>query len=192
MKKLALAFACGWAVSGCAGAAKTQPPAPKLNRWGKARKEGVVVPSWVDRLPESSEGKLVAVGYSAPSYWPQDAINNAGEDARGKLALALTSHVEVLGMDSATGVGNAGATISKEATDVLMQNSRIEATWVDENGDRSDPGGVWALASIEVKPARARAGRDGPPAALAAAGAPAWLDRLPGSRGKLSAAGCSG
>lgn len=192
MKKLALAFAFGWAVSACAGAPRTQPPAPRLNRWGKPYKEGIAVPSWVDRLPESGQGKLVAVGYSAPSYWPQDAINNAGDDARGKLALALTSHVEVLGMDSATGSRDAGATISKEATDVLMQNSRIEATWVDENGERSDPGGVWALASIDVEPARGRTAADVPPASPARTGAPAWLDRLPGSRGKLYAAGYSG
>src|SRR5260370_28029428 len=127
-----LAFACG-------GAAKTQPP-PKLNRFGQPYKEGVVAPPCVAKTREAGKGKLLAVGYSAPTYWPQDAINAAGEDARGKLALALTSHVEVLGMDTATATAQGGATINKEATDVVMQNSRIQATWTDENGDTSEAG----------------------------------------------------
>src|SRR5260370_15141773 len=124
-----LAFACG-------GAAKTQPP-PKLNRFGQPYKEGVVAPPWVDKIPEAAKGKLLAVGYSAPTYWPQDAINAAGEDARGKLALALTSHVEVLGMDTATLTAQGGALINKEATHVVRQNSRIEATWPRENARTS-------------------------------------------------------
>jgi hypothetical protein len=181
-----LVFACG-------GAAKTQPP-PKLNRFGKPYKEGVVAPPWVDKIPEAGKGKLLAVGYSAPTFWPQDAINAAGEDARGKLALALTSHVEVLGMDTATATAQGGATINKEATDVVMQNSRIEATWTDENGDRSEAGGVFALASIEMDSIRGRASGEVQPAGAAVpkGGAPPWLDRLPGSRGKVYAAGYSG
>src|SRR5260370_14815331 len=87
------AFACG-------GAAKTQPP-PKLNRFGQPYKEGVVAPPWVDKIPEAGKGKLLAVGYSAPTYWPQDAINAAGEDARGKLAPPLTSHLTGPGMATA-------------------------------------------------------------------------------------------
>ena len=184
---------CLLLVLGCGGAAKTQPQ-PKLNRWGKPYKEGVAVPSWVDKIPETGKGKLLAVGYAQPSFWPQDAINSAGEDARGKLALALTSHVEVLGIDTATATAQGGATINKEATDVVMQNSRIEATWVDENGDRSEPGGVWAMASIEMDSIRGRAGADAQPASMVAAkgGAPVWLDHLPGSRAKVYAAGYSG
>src|ERR1700681_1710721 len=90
-----------WALA--CGAGKQQAAQVKLTRWGKPLKEGIVVPAWVDKLPETSGGKLQAVGFSAPTYWPQDALNNAAEDARGKLALALGSHVEFLGMDTATG-----------------------------------------------------------------------------------------
>ncbi|MCA1827383.1 MAG: hypothetical protein LC689_10660 [Myxococcales bacterium] len=179
--------------------APPQPPAPKLNRWGKPFKEGIVIPSWVDKIPEASKGKLLAVGFSPPTFWPQDAINAAGEDARGKLALAMTSHVEILGMDTATANRLGGAQIDKEATDVVMQNSRIEATWIDENGDRSEPGGVWALASIEMDSVRGHLGAapDVQPASTVTpgarpGGAPAWLDRLPASRSKVYAAGYSG
>ena len=193
MKRIAIVLL----LAGCSSGPPPAPP-PKLNRWGKPFKEGVVIPPWVDKIPEASKGKLVAVGFSPPTYWPQDAINAAGEDARGKLALAMTSHVEILGIDTATAQSLGGAQINKEATDVVMQNSRIEATWVDENGDRSEPGGVWALASIEMDSVR---GHAGPPAEVVQpasatvarpGAAPAWLDRLPASRAKVYAAGYSG
>lgn len=181
---------------GCSSGPPPQPP-PKLNRWGKPYKEGIVIPPWVDKIPEASKGKLVAVGFSPPTYWPQDAINAAGEDARGKLALAMTSHVEILGIDTATATTMGGAQINKEATDVVMQNSRIEATWVDENGERSEPGGVWALASIELDSVRGHLGgqADVQPASVVVTrpgGPPPWLDRLPSSRAKVYAAGYSG
>src|SRR5467141_1989763 len=139
----------------CASAQKPAA-APRLNRWGKPYKEGIAVPAWVTRVPENGPGRLIAVGYSQPSYWPQDAIDAAADDARGKLALALASHVEVLGIDTATATATGGATISKEATDVVIHNSRIEATWVDASGERSDPGGVWALASLELESIRGK------------------------------------
>jgi hypothetical protein len=166
----------------------------KVNRWGRPFKEGIVAPAWVDQIPESGAGKLYGVGFSGPTYWPQDALNNAGESARGKLALALASHVEFLGMDTADAAAQGGATINKEATDVVMRNSRIEATWVDENGDRGEPASVWALASIELDAARGRAASvtgavwtDGTRQTV-----PSWLDRLPGSKSKVFAAGYSG
>jgi hypothetical protein len=180
--------------AGCASAQKT-PAAPRLNRWGKPYKEGIAVPAWVTKVPDNATGKLIAVGYSLPSYWPQDAIDAAADDARGKLALALASHVEVLGIDTATGAGSRIATINKEAADVVLRNSRIEATWVDENGERSEPGGVWTLASLELESIRGRL-RGGPEPASAVArgprGGPAWLDRLPGSATRIYAAGYSG
>jgi hypothetical protein len=195
MRSITRAGLCALAAcAACAGAQKPAAPPPKLNRWGKPYKEGIAVPAWVEKLPESSKGRLVAVGYAPPSFWPQDAIDNAASDARGRLALALSSHVEVLGIDTATASSNRGATINKEATDVVMQNSRIEATWVDENGDRGDPGGVWALASLEMDAVRGAAdgGLAGAPRGPAGRSGPAWLERLPGSATRIYAAGYSG
>jgi hypothetical protein len=188
MNRLALALALGCLA--CAGAPRQAPP--KLNRWGKPWKEGIAVPSWVDRLPESGGGNLVAVGYSRPSFWPQDAINAAADDARGKLALALASHIEVLGLDKATAKANGGITIDKEATDVVMQNSRIEATWTDENGERSEPGGVWTLAVLEMDSIKGKARAEAPAARTAGKSGPSWLDRLPGSKTRIYATGYSG
>jgi hypothetical protein len=190
MDRLALVVVC--CCLACAGARKQAEPPPKLNRWGKPWKEGIVVPAWVDRVPESGGGKLIAVGYSQPSFWPQDAINAAADDARGKLALALASHVEVLGMDTATAAASGGAVINKEATDVVMQNSRIEATWTDENGERSEPGGVWSLATLEIDSIKGRARPDTPAAPSGGRSGPSWLDRLPGSSTRIYASGYSG
>ena len=175
----------------CGGGSATVPqkPQPKVTRYGKPYKEGIVAPAWIDKLPENGKTKVYGVGYSAPTFWPQDAINNAAQDARGKLALALASHVEVLGIDTMNGKGNGGATINKEATDMMLQNSRIDATWVDENGDRGEPASVWALASYEVGSTRAQPADWTPGSAKVA---PSWLDRLPGSSAKVYAAGYSG
>ena len=144
-------------------------------------------------MPESGDGKLVAVGYSPPSFWPQDAIDAAADEARGKLALALASHVEVLGLDSATKDAGGGAIVNKEAADVVLRNSRIEATFIDENGERSEPGGAWALATLEIDSVRAKRGMQwqvagGAPAKIG----PAWLDHLPASSDRLYATGYSG
>src|SRR4051812_28301997 len=174
MKRLLLAVSIA-----CAAAPKPAPQ-QKLNRWGRPYKDGIAAPGWVDKLPEAVSGRLLAVGYSPPSFWPQDALDAAADEARGKLALALTSHVEILGLDAQDGRGASPATIDKEATDVVMRNSRIEATWVDENGERSEGGGVWALASIEldsIRGARASAGIQ-PAAAPSGNAGPAWLDHL--------------
>jgi hypothetical protein len=75
-----------------------------------------------------------------------------------------------------------------------MRNSRIEATWADENGERSEPGGVWALATLEMDSIR---GKGAPAEAQrSAAGGgkagPAWLDLLPGSKTRIYATGYSG
>src|SRR5260221_10132366 len=130
MKKLLCAMVV---LAACGGGGKAGPQ-PKLNRWGKPYKEGIVVPVWVDKLPENTKGKLVAVGFSQPTYWPQDALNNASEDARGKLALALGSHVETLEMDTATARTTGGGTLHNRATHPGLHNSRHDPTWADRDG----------------------------------------------------------
>jgi hypothetical protein len=209
----ALALACLACGSGPAPKPEVKPEV-KLNRWGRPLKQGTPAPAWVERIPENGKGRLVAVGRSGPTFWPQDAINNAADDARGKLALALASHVEVLGenvesISSATLPGSTssatppGSTarektvqVNKEASDVVLQNSRIEASWTDETGERDEPGSTWALAVLDLDSVRGRAAAAPLQSATWTTGsrtaAPSWLDRLPGSRGRIFAAGYSG
>src|SRR4051812_24473787 len=67
------------AACACGGNAPQKPP-QRLNRWGKPL-SARPVPDWVDKFPESSKARVVAVGRSGPTFWPQDAMNNAREDA---------------------------------------------------------------------------------------------------------------
>ena len=168
-------------------------PQPKLNRFGQPLKPGTPVAAWVDKAPESTRERYVAVGFSKPTFWPQDALNNAAEDARGKLALALASHVEVLGKSNDTERGAAAALdLTKEATDLVVQNSRIEATWTDEAGVRDDAGAVWALAVIDLQPDGNAARAPDETNRGRANKLPGWLDRLPSAPSRIYAAGYSG
>lgn len=182
---LALAAACG-------GGAQVKPQ-PKLNRFGQPLKANTPVPAWVDKAPESTRERYVAVGFSKPTFWPQDGFNNAAEDARGKLALSLASHVEVFGETAQSNRGkNAQLDLTKEATDLVVQNSRIESTWTDEAGERDEQGAVWALAVIDLKPGGGAS--RGPDESNTKDGnkMPGWLNHLPTSPSRIYAAGYSG
>ena len=195
---LPLAALLATALPACSGPIQKQV---KLNRWGQPTKEGQPPPPWVERLPESTKERIYAVGFCAPTFWPQDAMNNAAEDARGKLALALSSKVERVSQSVDQSDSQRRLDITKEATDLVMQNSRIEVLWVDEAGARSEAGSVWALAAIDRNGARPDggghrpSGSGGPGESGADGGtarAPGWLDRLPTHPARLYAAGYSG
>lgn len=195
------------ALIGCASQPSPKPAEKAeahLDQWGKpvsARPP----PSWVAQLPVSTATRVYAVGRSGPTFWPQDALANASEDARGKLALALASHVERLGQVSEANGGagfagdrperNAEASMSarvfdltKEATDLVLSNARIEATWVDEAGDRDERGTAWALAALDVGEGKTTF----QPAAAKSSSTPAWLEALPSATGRIYASGYSG
>ncbi len=164
----------------------------KLNRFGRPLKDATPVPRWVDAAPESTRARYVAVGFCKPTFWPQDALANAAEDARGKLALSLSSHVEALTKLAESNQGRlTQLDITKEATDLVVQNSRIEATWTDEAGTRDESGAVWALAVIDLTQAGSGSavdqtnGKNGNKM-------PGWLDRLPAASSRIYAAGYSG
>jgi len=176
----------------CGGNA-SQRPSPRLNRWGRPLASRPV-PAWVDKLPESSKTQVVAVGRSGPTFWPQDALANARENARGKLALQLAAHVERFGAASESSSGRAAnlVDIDKEATDVLLQNARIEATWVDEAGDRDERGSVWALAVLDLDD-RGTPFAHAPSAGQKKGNAmPGWLDNLPSAGSRVYATGYAG
>lgn len=182
---LLLALPALLAACGGGGAQKV-----KVNRWGRPIPENAdKPPKWVDSPPVSKSGTLFAVGFCGPTFWPQDALNNAAEDARGKLALGLSSNTEVYRQEVATNTSGRSLDMTKEATDLVMQNSRIEGTWVDEAGVRGEAGSVWALASISPKGAKRERAVDGPGKGNKM---PGWLDRLPSSAARLYAAGYSG
>jgi hypothetical protein len=181
------------ALAGCALGSPPRPeehPAAPLDRWGKPV-SSQPPPVWVLQLPQSTGTRIYAVGRSGPTFWPQDALASAAEDARGKLALALASHVERIGQASeATGQRARAFDLSKEATDLDLSNARIEATWIDEAGLRDERGSAWALAVIDFGDVKGGSAPESAPGTVSAA--PPWLEALPGSAGRIYASGYSG
>lgn len=162
--------------AGCAAGPaprKAAPPAPP--------------PAWVRTPPPNEDGRVWAIGTCGPTLYPADGLRNAAEDARGKLALALREHVESLEQRTESARGSDGYELDKAATDVLLQNSRIEATWIDEAGQLGDAGSFYALGVVDRSGSKLAA-----PAALASARGPAWLERLPEASGRIYAIGYSG
>ena len=160
---------------------------------GKGSKRAVAstpAPGWLDRVPVV-EGKVYAIGRSGPTFWPQDALNNAAEDARGKLAIGLSAKMESLTKRADDGRSSTHLDLIKAASDMVVQNSRVEATWVDASGERGEAGSVWALAYLEQSAAKLL-GKGQAMEAGRQAGVPAWLDRLPAEGSRLYAYGYSG
>src|SRR5256885_4792677 len=109
----------------CLFAAALGCSSSEANRKKRSGPEAVAtpVPGWVKNPPQVN-GRVYAIGKSGPTYWPQDALNNAGEDARGKLAIALQSKMEVLNKSAERSDGTSTRLdLVKSATDMLMQNS---------------------------------------------------------------------
>ena len=159
----------------------------------KAAKRAVATtpaPGWLERAP-AVEGKVYAIGHSGPTFWPQDALNNAAEDARGKLAIGLSAKMEILTKRADTGETSTHVDLVKAATDMVVQNSRVDATWVDAAGERGEAGAVWALASIEQSAAKLL-GKGQAVEAATQAGVPSWLSKLPNEGGRIYAYGYSG
>jgi len=178
MKPLARMAAALALCAACAGAPKPPPRSRRLMgpqaRQGRGCGAGLGRPGAESSQGQAGRGRLLPA-----SFWPQDAIDAAcrrpRRQARARAGLPCGS----ARIDSATAKANGGATISKEATDVVMQNSRIEATWVDASGERSDPVAS-GVASLEIESIRGKA----QPASETAAGkaAQGGTDR-PGSTG---------
>ncbi len=176
---LALLLPCV-ALAGCASSAPAKKPAAA----------SAPAPGWVKDPPQVN-GRVYAIGMSGPTYWPQDALNHAQEDARGKLAIALGAQMEVLTKRAETEKDSTHLDLIKAATDMVVQNSQIEATWTDGKGELSDAGSVFALAFISLDKAHVL-GKEQAVETSKEKGVPAWLERLPSQAGRIYAYGYSG
>ncbi len=148
------------------------------------------MPGWVQNEPVVN-GRVYAVGRSGRTYWAKDALTNAAEDARGKLALGLQSKMEVLTKRAESDTGSTHLDLVKAATDMMVQNTVIEATWVDNGGVQGEPGAVFALAYIELDKAHGSA-KQQEVVTAGEKGVPDWINRLPGQAGRMYARGYSG
>ncbi len=133
-------------------------------------------PKWVKSPPESSKAKIYAVGMSGPTYYREDAIQYAKDDARAQLAATISTHVQQLMVDvqEANGAYHDSADVisaDEQYTDTVVQNAQILETWVDEDGAFSDgrKGTTYALGLLDWNavqaPKAAAAAAKPPPAA---------------------------
>ena len=114
---------------------------------------GGPTPAWVDKLP-IRKGELCAVGYSGPTFYQQDCVGNAAENARGHLAETISVSIRTVTIDISDGTrGMFSKDVfvqgSESASDAVLQGSEVEAQWVDLQGQRGAPKGCYALVCID-------------------------------------------
>jgi len=114
---------------------------------------GGPTPAWVDRMPRKP-GKLCAVGYSGPTFYQQDCIKNASENARGHLAESISVTIRTVTIDISDGTrGSFSKDVfvegSESASEAVLQGSEVEAQWMDMNGQRGAPNGCYAYVCID-------------------------------------------
>lgn len=114
---------------------------------------GGPTPAWVDKLP-TRRGELCAVGYSGPTFYQQDCVKNAAENARGHLAETISVSIRTVTIDISDGTRGMFAKDvfvqgSESASEAVLQGSEVEAQWVDLQGQRGANNGCYALVCID-------------------------------------------
>jgi hypothetical protein len=114
---------------------------------------GGPTPAWVDKLP-TRRGELCAVGYSGPTFYQQDCVGNAAENARGHLAETISVSIRTVTIDISDGTrGMFSKDVfvqgSESASEAVLQGSEVEAQWVDLQGQRGAPKGCYAMVCID-------------------------------------------
>jgi len=113
------------------------------------------VPTWIDKLPYE-KGKLYAVGICGPTYFRDDGLVRAADNARKELAKSLGGRIQsvVLTKQSAR-AGQLDEAFLFSATswsmDIVMTCSQIVTSWVDDQGEFSggQRGYTYALAVLD-------------------------------------------
>lgn len=115
-------------------------------------------PGWVTRPPETQGKKVYAVGMSGPTYYREDSIQYAKDDARAQLAATVSTQVKALMVDvQATGDDTFHDSVDivsadEQYTDTVVQNAQILGTWIDEDGALSNGrrGTTYALGMLDL------------------------------------------
>ncbi len=110
-------------------------------------------PAWVDRMPKT-RNKLCAVGYSGPTFYQQDCVKNAAENARGLLAETISATIKTITIDISDGTrGSFSRDIfvegSETASEAVLKGSEIRSQWVDFAGARGAPNGCYTFVCID-------------------------------------------
>jgi len=116
-------------------------------------KRGGPCPGWGDRMPGQT-GKLCAVGYSGPTFYQQDCVKNAAENARAHLAESISVTIRAVTIDISDGTrGYFSKDVfvegSESASEEVLHGSEIEAQWIDMDGQRGAQHGCFAYVCID-------------------------------------------
>ncbi|MDP6503642.1 MAG: hypothetical protein QF886_08510 [Planctomycetota bacterium] len=138
--KICVTALCCVFISGCFWSKKGAPVV-----------KGPKPPSWV--LNPEKAGFYSAVGVCGKTLFRKDARDNAAEDARANLALALESEVKVIVVQVTDNRGTRSdqtqvVEASKMSSDIVMEQSEIQGYWVDKHGAVDKPMTTYALARI--------------------------------------------
>lgn len=110
-------------------------------------------PAWVDRMPRRKDN-LCAVGYSGPTFYQQDCVKNAADNARGLLAETISATIKTITIDISDGTrGSFSRDVfvegSETASDAVLKGSEIRSQWVDFAGARGAPNGCYTYVCID-------------------------------------------
>jgi len=116
-------------------------------------KRGGPPPAWVDRQPRHA-GRLCAVGYSGPTFYQQDCVKNAAENARSHLAESISVTIRTITLDISDGTrGSFDRDVfvegSESASEVVLQGAEVQAQWLDVEGVRGERNGCYAWVCID-------------------------------------------
>ena len=106
-------------------------------------------------MPERP-GKMCAVGYSGPTFYQQDCVGNAADNARGHLSENISATIRTVTIDISDGTrGMFSRDVfvqgSETVSNSVLKGSEIEAQWVELQGQRGGPKGCYAFVCIDPK-----------------------------------------
>lgn len=113
-------------------------------------------PAWLQTLPREKNA-IYAIGSAGPTFFPQDSLRYAKEDAWAQLAHTVATQVTsiTVTVSSESGSNWTDTASVVEATsglaEAVVEFGEIIATWVDRRGIFSgSPGSSYALVRLEL------------------------------------------
>ena len=137
-------------------------------------------PDWVlsysngDHITNHS-GSTVGVGYSEPTFYEMDAWRIASKNARAVVARSYSGLIRNILFENMREEKAQYEALTKQKTDVVLQNSRIVDVWIDRNGILGNANSAYALCVVpdNISSTTYRTASDS--VRLMQLGAPGWL-----------------
>ena len=137
-------------------------------------------PEWVLSYSKGEDikgfsGSMVGIGHSEPTFYEKDAWRIASKNARAVVARSYSGLIRNVIFENMREEKAQYEALTKQKTDVVLQNSRIVDVWIDRNGIIGKTNSAYALCvvpdSISSTTYRTAVGSE----RLMKLGAPAWI-----------------